>query len=53
MKVLCSGFEAELPFIGIKNSFLFAGLSTIVDLILGLLIAYVVVETGAIPGTSR
>ncbi len=37
-------FQAELPFIGIKNSFFFAGLSTIVDLVLGLLIAYVVVR---------
>lgn len=37
-------FQSELPAIGIKNSFLFAGLSTVVDLILGLLIAYVVVR---------
>lgn len=36
--------QSELPAIGIKNSFLFAGLSTVVDLILGLLIAYVVVR---------
>ncbi len=37
-------FQSELPLIGIKNSFLLAGLSTLVDLILGLLIAYVVVR---------
>lgn len=37
-------FQTELPLIGIKNSLLFAGLSTLVDLILGLLIAYVVVR---------
>ena len=37
-------WQSELPMIGIKNSFLFAGLSTFVDLILGLLIAYVVVR---------
>ncbi len=37
-------FSTELPLIGIKNSFLFAGLSTLFDLILGLLIAYVVVR---------
>ena len=37
-------FEAELPMIGIKNSLFFAGLSTIVDLFLGLLIAYVIVR---------
>lgn len=37
-------FESDLPLIGIKNSFLFAGLSTLVDLVLGLLIAYVIVR---------
>lgn len=35
-------FQQELPLIGIKNSFLFASLATIFDLILGLLIAYIV-----------
>jgi iron(III) transport system permease protein len=37
-------FNTDLSMIGIKNSLLFAGLSTLVDLILGLLIAYVVVR---------
>jgi iron(III) transport system permease protein len=37
-------FQTELSMSGIKNSFLFSGLSTIVDLILGLLIAYVIVR---------
>ncbi len=37
-------FQTELPLIGIKNSILFAGLSTLLDLVLGLLIAYVVVR---------
>lgn len=37
-------FQTELPMIGIKNSLLFAGLSTLVDLVLGMLIAYVVVR---------
>ncbi len=37
-------FSTELSVIGIKNSFLFAGLSTLADLILGLLIAYVIVR---------
>jgi iron(III) transport system permease protein len=37
-------FQSDLPLIGIKNSFLFAGLSTLVDLILGLLISYVIVR---------
>ncbi len=41
----------ELAGTGIKNSFLFAGLSTFVDLILGLLIAYVIVRK-LIPFTS-
>lgn len=44
MKYYAQVFQAELPFIGIKNSFFLAGLSTVVDLILGLLIAYVVVR---------
>ena len=35
-------FKTDLSLQGIKNSFLFSGLSTFVDLILGLLIAYVV-----------
>lgn len=37
-------FGSELPLIGIKNSFMLASLSTLVDLVLGLLIAYVVVR---------
>ena len=37
-------FGSELPMIGIKNSLLYAGLSTFVDLVLGLAIAYVVVR---------
>lgn len=37
-------FGTDLSLIGIKNSFFFAGLSTLVDLILGLLIAYVIVR---------
>lgn len=37
-------FEADLPMIGIKNSLFLAGLSTLVDLVLGLLIAYVIVR---------
>ncbi len=37
-------FSTDLSVIGIKNSFLFAGLSTLADLILGLLIAYVIVR---------
>ncbi len=37
-------FQTSLSLIGIKNSFIFAGLSTILDLILGLLIAYVIVR---------
>lgn len=37
-------FQADLSLIGIKNSFIFAGLSTLVDIVLGLLIAYVVVR---------
>lgn len=37
-------FKGTLPFIGIKNSLFFAGLSTLVDLVLGLLIAYVIVR---------
>jgi iron(III) transport system permease protein len=37
-------FQTELSMIGIKNSFIFAGLSTLLDLILGLLIAYVIVR---------
>ncbi len=36
--------ETELSAIGIKNSLMFAGLSTLLDLILGLLVAYVVVR---------
>lgn len=35
-------FKTDLSIEGIKNSFLFSGLSTFVDLILGLMIAYVV-----------
>ena len=37
-------FHTDLSLIGIKNSFLFAGLSTLLDLILGLLISYVIVR---------
>ncbi len=37
-------FQTDLSLIGIKNSFIFAGLSTLLDLILGLLIAYVIVR---------
>jgi iron(III) transport system permease protein len=37
-------FNTELSMIGIKNSFIFAGLSTVLDIILGLLIAYVIVR---------
>jgi iron(III) transport system permease protein len=37
-------FGTDLAFNGIKNSFFLAGLSTVVDLILGLLIAYVIVR---------
>lgn len=37
-------FGTDLAFNGIKNSFFLAGLSTAVDLILGLLIAYVIVR---------
>ena len=44
-------FQSELPMNGIKNSFLFAGLSTLLDLVLGLLIAYVIVRK-LVPFTS-
>ena len=37
-------FNTDLPSIGVKNSFFFASLATIVDLFLGLFIAYVVVR---------
>jgi iron(III) transport system permease protein len=37
-------FQTSLSLVGIKNSFIFAGLSTLLDLILGLLIAYVIVR---------
>jgi iron(III) transport system permease protein len=37
-------FQTSLSVVGIKNSFIFAGLSTLLDLILGLLIAYVIVR---------
>jgi iron(III) transport system permease protein len=37
-------FQTSLSMVGIKNSFIFAGLSTLLDLILGLLIAYVIVR---------
>src|SRR5690606_38061983 len=37
-------FNTPLSAIGIKNSLLFAGLSTLFDLVLGLLVAYVVVR---------
>lgn len=37
-------FQTDLAVIGIKNSFLLSGLATIVDLLLGLLIAYVIVR---------
>jgi iron(III) transport system permease protein len=35
---------SDLPLIGIKNSLLFSGISTVADLILGVLIAYVIVR---------
>jgi len=35
-------FQTDLPFTGIKNSFLFSMGSTLLDLVLGLLVAYVV-----------
>ena len=35
-------FQQELPLIGIKNSFFFASLATLFDIILGLTIAYIV-----------
>ncbi len=44
-------FQTELPMIGIKNSFFLAGLSTLVDLVMGLLIAYVCVRK-LIPAAS-
>lgn len=37
-------FQTELPMIGIKNSLMLAALSTLADLILGMLVAYVVVR---------
>lgn len=37
-------FQSELPLVAIKNSFLFSILSTALDLVLGLLVAYVVVR---------
>ncbi len=37
-------FESELAINGIKNSFFLAGLSTLLDIVLGLLVAYVVVR---------
>ena len=39
-----SVFNTDLSMIGIKNSFLLAGLATLLDLVLGLLVAYVVVR---------
>ncbi|MCX6131438.1 MAG: iron ABC transporter permease [Proteobacteria bacterium] len=42
-------FQTELSLTGIKNSFLFAGLSTLLDLVLGLIIAYVIVVRKLIP----
>ncbi len=44
-------FDNELSLIGIKNSFLFASAATLLDLVLGLLIAYVVVRK-LIPGSG-
>ncbi len=44
-------FKTDLPMIGIQNSLMLASLSTIFDLILGLLIAYVVVRK-LIPGAQ-
>lgn len=35
-------FQQELSYIGIKNSMMFASLSTVIDLVLGILVAYVV-----------
>lgn len=37
-------FQTELAVLGIKNSFMLAGMATLVDLVLGLLIAYVIVR---------
>jgi iron(III) transport system permease protein len=37
-------FQSELPLIGIKNSLMLAAASTLFDLVLGLLVAYVVVR---------
>ncbi len=47
----------ELPMIGIKNSLLFSGLSTVVDLFLGVLVAYVIARkvvpfTGLLEGVT-
>ncbi|MBM4251628.1 MAG: iron ABC transporter permease [Deltaproteobacteria bacterium] len=47
----------ELPMIGIKNSLLFSGLSTLVDLFLGVLVAYVIARkivpfTGLLEGVT-
>ncbi len=44
-------FQSELPFLGIKNSLFFASLSTLIDIVLGLVIAYVVTRK-AIPMSS-
>lgn len=44
-------FKTELPMIGIQNSLMLASLSTLFDLVLGLLIAYVVVRK-LIPGAQ-
>ena len=44
-------FRQDLPLIGIKNSFLFASLATLLDLVLGLLIAYIIARK-LIPATG-
>ncbi len=44
LKYYTALMETELAANGIQNSFLLAGLSTLLDLVLGLLVAYVVVE---------
>lgn len=42
LKYYAMVFQQDLAVIGIKNSFLFASLSTLIDLLLGLMIAYIV-----------
>lgn len=44
-------FSQDLAFISIKNSFFFASMATLVDLVLGVMVAYVVVRK-LIPGAA-